>query len=203
ELPLGQQAKFLRLLENHTYRRVGGVKTLTCSARFLAATNRDLSAQVKKGSFRSDLYFRLTPFVIEVPPLRERREDIPLLARHLLDRTPHGRQKEIAPEAISLLLRYDWPGNVRELANALERATILAQSSAILEPKHFAFLNRSATDHVAYRLEFDHFPTIAELEAQVIRDAKLLTNGRPKEMATLLGISERHAYRLLKQSDTA
>ncbi|MCX7945614.1 MAG: sigma-54 dependent transcriptional regulator [Hydrogenophilus sp.] len=200
ELPLSQQAKFLRLLENRTFRRVGGVKNLTCHARFIAATHRPLSEMVAEGTFRSDLYYRLTSFVIEVPPLRARRDDIPLLARHLLTRSPRGRGKELSPAAISLLLEYDWPGNVRELANAIERATILAGEAPRLEPDHFAFLSIARRSLPRFTLAFDHFPTLAEAETALLAEAMIRADHRPRELARLLGISERHAYRLLHKT---
>ncbi len=198
ELPANQQAKFLRLLENRAYRRVGGVKTLTAQARFIAATNRDLAKMVQEQAFRGDLFYRLTTFVIEAPPLRARREDIPLLAHHLLQRIPGGRLRELSPAAIDKLCSYDWPGNVRELANAIERAAILAGHARRLEPKHFAFLQSSAPQ-AAYTLQFERFPTLAEAEQMLIREALQRHPNQPRALAKLLGISERHAYRLLEQ----
>ena len=120
ELPLEAQAKLLRALQEHEIDRVGGTKPISVDVRLVSATNRDLAADVKAGRFRSDLYFRLAVFPLAVPPLRERREDIPLIAATKTD-------KPIDDDAMTYLMAYDWPGNVRELQNVLERASILAK----------------------------------------------------------------------------
>jgi len=134
EIPLALQSKFLRVLQEKQYERVGEDKTRTVDVRIIAATNRNLKQAVADGAFREDLYYRLNVFPIEVPPLRERKEDIPLLAAHFLAqaarrlRLPLPRFTEAQAE---LLKRYDWPGNVRELQNATERALILAQNGLL------------------------------------------------------------------------
>src|SRR5205085_2973219 len=130
ELPLAVQGKVLRALEERTFERVGGGRTLRADVRLVAATNRDLAAMVEDGSFRADLFFRLNVFPIELPPLRERASDIPLLARHLLAeiaRRHHVEPPQLQEDAAQLLTDQPWPGNVRELANVLERAVILAE----------------------------------------------------------------------------
>ncbi|MGH8478434.1 MAG: sigma-54 interaction domain-containing protein [Gammaproteobacteria bacterium] len=129
ELSLPAQAKLLRALQEQEFERVGGTKTLRVDVRVIAATNRDLREAVKAGRFRSDLYYRINVFPLEVPPLRERREDIPLLARHFLLRFAHKLGKpleDIGRASVERLSRYGWPGNIRELQNVIERAAVLA-----------------------------------------------------------------------------
>ena len=134
ELPLAVQSKVLRALEERTFERVGGGRTLRADVRLVAATNRDLKAMVDTGQFRSDLYFRLEVFPIELPPLRERPSDVPLLARHLLAEIARRHRREppaLDEEAAELLSAQPWPGNVRELANLLERAVILCDGPVV------------------------------------------------------------------------
>jgi DNA-binding NtrC family response regulator len=127
ELPLEMQPKLLRALERKEIRRVGGARTQQVSIRVVAATNRDLAVEVNKGRFREDLYYRLAVAHIAVPPLRERREDIPLLVEHILASLPEGRERGPRPETIELMKRHEWPGNVRELRNVIERAVLFRQ----------------------------------------------------------------------------
>jgi DNA-binding NtrC family response regulator len=128
ELPLGMQPKLLRVLERKEVRRVGGAKTIEVDVRIVAATNRDLGVEVNRGRFREDLYYRLAVARIHVPPLRERKDDLPLLIEHILATTPGGETAQIAQETIDLMMKHDWPGNVRELRNVIERAVLLAES---------------------------------------------------------------------------
>jgi transcriptional regulator with PAS, ATPase and Fis domain len=128
------QAKLLRALQEREIRRVGGERTIKINARVIAATNRDLRAAVDAGTFREDLYFRLGAFVITVPPLRDRRDDIPPLVRHFMVRAANRMKKDIASvsaDAMSALIQYRWPGNVRELEHAVERAVILANGPTL------------------------------------------------------------------------
>ena len=137
ELPLEAQVKLLRVLQEHEFERVGGTQTVRVDARVIAATNRDLAADVQRGAFRADLFFRLNIFPIQVPPLRDRREDIPILAQHFLREFAGRLGRHGGPDrrarARSSSSTYDWPGNVRELANILERAVILCQGR-VLKP---------------------------------------------------------------------
>jgi transcriptional regulator with GAF, ATPase, and Fis domain len=138
DLPLALQSKLLRVLQERAFERVGGTSTLTVDVRLVAATNRDLRRAVERGEFREDLYFRLSVFPISIPSLRERRGDIPLLARHYVERFCRAMNKApiaIPEDCLDALRRYDWPGNVRELANCLERAVILCDGSE-LEVEH-------------------------------------------------------------------
>ena len=127
ELPLGMQPKLLRVLERRQVRRVGGSRTIDVDMRVIAATNRDLGVEVSRGRFREDLYYRLAVARVHVPPLRERREDIPLLIEHILSHTPGGERAAISDETVALMQKHDWPGNVRELRNVIERAVFLAE----------------------------------------------------------------------------
>ena len=135
ELPLGLQTKFLRVLEERRFERVGGQKAIEVDVRVVAATNRDLAEMVKRGTFREDLYYRLSVIHIDVPPLRERLDDVPLLAEHFLARFRHQAARRItgfAPDALAAMTRYAWPGNVRELRNAVERAIVLGDRDQII-----------------------------------------------------------------------
>ena len=134
DLPSQLQVKLLRVLQEHQYERVGESETRTTNARIIAATNADLRGALRQGRIRDDLYYRLCVVPIEVPPLRSRREDIPPLVHHLLNRvtTQHGLVRRISPQAMRILLDYAWPGNVRELANVLEYAVVVARGETIL-----------------------------------------------------------------------
>ncbi|RMH41926.1 MAG: FHA domain-containing protein [Deltaproteobacteria bacterium] len=129
ELPLSMQPKLLRVLERKEVRRVGGTKTIATDIRVVAATNRDLGVEVNRGRFREDLYYRLAVARVHVPPLRERREDIPLLVEHFLSITPGAEGTRLDPATIELMMKHDWPGNVRELRNVIERAVLLADAA--------------------------------------------------------------------------
>jgi DNA-binding NtrC family response regulator len=134
ELPLGLQTKFLRVLEERRFERVGGQKAIEVDVRVVAATNRDLAEMVRRGSFREDLFYRLSVIYTEVPPLRERLDDVPLLADHFLARFRHQAGRRItgfAADAMAVMQRYHWPGNVRELRNAVERAIVLGDRDQI------------------------------------------------------------------------
>ncbi len=135
ELPLGLQTKFLRVLEERRFERVGGQKAIEVDVRMVAATNRDLAEMVKRGTFREDLFYRLSVIMIDVPPLRERLDDVPLLAEHFLARFRQQAARRIsgfAPDALAAMTRYAWPGNVRELRNAVERAIVLGDREQIV-----------------------------------------------------------------------
>ncbi|MCX7897124.1 MAG: sigma-54 dependent transcriptional regulator [Rhodocyclaceae bacterium] len=197
DIGAGIQAKLLRVMETGAFRRLGGTKTLQADVRFIAATNRDLEAMTRTGAFRSDLFFRLSRFVIQLPPLRERREDIEPLARHFLARFTRTAPMTLSSAALTLLLAHDWPGNVRELKNAIERAVILARPGSQILPEHLAFLARSGAGEVLLR--FPHEPTLEELESAYFRQTLLKCGGNRQKTAAVLGISERHVYRLIEK----
>src|ERR1051325_7200595 len=136
---LDLQAKLLRVLQEQEFERVGGTSPIKVDVRIIATTNRDLAAEAEAGRFRRDLFFRLSVIPIQIPPLRDRIDDIPLLAYRFAAHAANDAKKEpagIAPDALALLQRHDWPGNVRELQHAVERAVILA-SGPMLLPVHF------------------------------------------------------------------
>ncbi len=143
ELELSLQAKLLRVLQDHCIERVGGTKLIQVDVRVIAASNTDLRKAVREGRFREDLYYRLNVFPIEIPPLRERKEDIPLLVEFFIDRFSKEmktEKKRLTDEAMKLLMEYDWKGNVRELENTIERAMILADGNWI-EPRHISLIS--------------------------------------------------------------
>jgi two-component system, NtrC family, response regulator HydG len=191
------QAKLLRVMETNTFRRLGGNKTLTSDARFVAATNRDIADMSRNGSFRSDLYFRLSRFVITVPPLRARREDIEPLARHFLALLTRTAPMTLAADALKLLVAYDWPGNVRELRNAVERAVILARPGTQVRAEHLAFIPRDQSGEVVLR--FGQEPTLEQIEREYLRQAMARHGGNRQKTAAVLGISERNIYRLIEK----
>jgi len=191
------QAKLLRVMETGTFRRLGGNKTLTADARFVAATNRDIEAMGRSGSFRSDLYFRLSRFVITVPALRSRREDIEPLARHFLSLLSRTAPTTLTADALKLLVAYDWPGNVRELRNAMERAIILARPGTQVRAEHLTFIPRVQTGETVLR--FGHEPTLEQIERDYVKQVMGKYGGNRQQTAAVLGISERHIYRLIEK----
>jgi len=191
------QAKLLRVMETSTFRRLGGNKTLAADVRFISATNRDLAKMSSSGDYRSDLYFRLSPFVITVPPLRERREDIPPLAQHFLSRFTRTMPSSLTAEALSLLVAYDWPGNVRELRNAIERAVILSRPGNQVQAQHLSFIPCSQMGETVLR--FSQEPTLEQIEREYLHQVMTKHGGNRQKIAAVLGISERHIYRLIEK----
>jgi len=189
ELPLETQTKLLRVLQEQEFERVGGSQTLKVDVRVIAATNRDLEAEVRRGSFRADLFYRLNVFPIEIPPLRDRKDDIPLLAGYFVRKFSQRMGKKIQSVSRAVyeqLHQYDWPGNVRELANLLERAVILCQSD-VLQPKHLA-VNRSKQVSAGP----EEIPTLEEAERRLILRALEQTGGilsGPNGAAQILGLN--------------
>jgi PAS domain S-box-containing protein len=197
ELIPSAQVKLLRVLQQRTYERLGGVETLRADVRIITATNRDISAEVSEGSFREDLFYRLNVFHIHIPPLRERREAIPLLAERILERIATDlRRPEIAlsKSAMQAIQEYNWKGNVRELQNALERAAILCGGS-LIGPDHLPIQadpvvvrrRSGAEDEIVVRLE-DGF-SMEKLEQRLVRQALKAARGNKSKAARLLGIS--------------
>ncbi len=195
------QAKLLRVLETGIFRRLGGTKDFQSDARILSATNCDLEALSREGVFRVDLYYRLSAFVIEVPPLRERRDDIPDLAAHFLRHHDFSRRinKKLSREALDLLVAYDWPGNVRELRNVIERAIIFSRDEGTILPVHLGFAQGQRSIDHSVNLNFDHEPTLEEIKDDYIQKITRKYNGNRAKIARALGVSERNLYRLLKK----
>lgn len=202
ELPIDLQAKLLRAIQEKEIRPVGSVKQVPINVRILGATNRDLEQAVNEGTFRRDLFFRLNVLALRIPPLRERRQDIPLLVAHILERIGRdsGAEKTISDDALKALLAYDWPGNVRELENSLERACALSSNTEI----QLRDLPTDLSSAPANQLErpTNGIVPIAELEKRTILDALAQVNGDKMLAARLLGIGKTTLYRKLKEYET-
>jgi len=190
ELPLELQSKFLRFLEEKKIRRVGGLTNFPVDTRIIAATNKNLKREVEAYKFRSDLYYRLNTIQLNIPPLRERPKDIPLLVEHyrqIFNRQFKKNIKGFSPKALYLLENYSWPGNVRELKNIMERIFILAQKDIITEKElPLDFITTLTNPQNNFKKEF---LTLAELEKQHINKALTMTSGNITKAAELLGIS--------------
>jgi len=201
ELPTDLQAKLLRAIQEKEIRPVGGTKQLPINVRILAATNRDLEQAVAQGTFRRDLYFRLNVLSLRIPPLRERRQDIPLLAAHFLERQVRtsGQERILADDALKVMLAYDWPGNVRELENCLERACAFT-TGPILHVRDLPSDIHSAPGTVAQANEGGpKIIPMAELEKLTILNTITQLNGDKLLAARLLGIGKTTLYRKLKE----
>jgi DNA-binding NtrC family response regulator len=206
---LALQVKLLRVLQDGEYERVGETKTRKASVRVIAATNENLEDCIKKGTFRSDLYYRLNIISIHLPPLRERKEDIPLLVEHFIEKHSAALNKKIhgiSDEAVKKLMDYRWPGNVRELENVIERACVLAKGALIgLEDMPDFILNEAASfSHAAGTKEVGEQTQGASLkdalkdpEKKIILDALEKCGGNKKETAKLLGINRTTLYKKL------
>jgi transcriptional regulator with PAS, ATPase and Fis domain len=196
------QAKLLRAIQEKEIRPVGSTRRIPINVRILAATNRVLEQAVTEGAFRRDLYFRLNVLSLRIPPLRERREDIPLLITHFMERTSRasGQEKILTDEAIKLLLAYDWPGNVRELENCLERTCAFTSGPLIHAPDLPPAI--AGTQIAVPTNGNGHGPARivprAELERQTILSAIAELNGDKLQAARLLGIGKTTLYRKLK-----
>lgn len=199
EMSLSTQAKLLRVLDGHSFERVGGDKPIRAQVRVVAATNRDLEKAVAEGRFRSDLYFRLRVVEIKVPPLRVRVEDVPILAEHFLARYAGEMGKKIkgfSAEAIEKLMAYDWPGNVRELKNAIERAVVLTRNS-VIGPEELAL---NAPARLAVPAAFAPV-SLEEIEAEHIRGVLEHTGWNKSQAASILGIERSTLDRKIKRYD--
>ncbi len=201
ELPLDLQSKLLRAIQEKEIRPVGGTKRLPINVRILAATNRDLEQGVAQGTFRRDLYFRLNVLTLRIPPLRERRQDIPLLAAHFLERTCRdtGREQTLSDEALKAMLAYDWPGNVRELENCLERACALVSGPVIHVNDLPTVIHSAAGTTLMAGDRSSRIQPIAELEKNTIINTITQLNGDKLLAAKMLGIGKTTLYRKLKE----
>ncbi|RLJ71150.1 two-component system NtrC family response regulator [Hydrogenivirga caldilitoris] len=191
EVPLPVQAKLLRFVETRKFRRVGGLKEIGVNVRIVAATNRNLKEMVQKGEFRSDLLYRLNSMEVEIPPLRERKEDIPMLAQLFLKRF----KKKIGEKGIKLLMGYDWPGNVRELKNTIERASLLSKGDYVDDS---LCLPSISEEEACLEDLFSKMPTLRDLELFYVSYLyrKL---GSAERVAEVLGCSRRTVFRKLKE----
>ncbi|CDI49935.1 phosphoenolpyruvate hydrolase family protein [Clostridium tetani] len=205
DMDLSIQAKFLRIIQQQEFERVGGDKTIKVDVRIICATNKDLKKEVKEGRFREDLYYRLNTITLYVPPLRERKEDVPFLIHHFLKEKGKKFDKiapKISPEVFDALMEYDWPGNVRELENAMERAIILCE-------KHLIRLNNLPMSIINNNKEFDESKhvtpidiketTIRNMEREIIIEALEKYDWNRTKTSKSLGISRRTLYNKIKE----
>ncbi len=206
EMGITLQARLLRVIENKTFRRVGGVQDLHVNTRIISATNRDLGVAIEEKSFRKDLYFRLKVIPIQVPPLRDRREDVPMLVDYFIDRFNKELGKHVMPvrrDVLEALLRYDWPGNVRELRNVIERAILLEAEHEILldhlPPEIRGGMPTPAKADISSSFLPSFFPmTLREIERIQIQRTLDQTNGNKSKAASILGISRQTLREKLK-----
>ncbi|MDB4959642.1 MAG: acetoacetate metabolism regulatory protein AtoC [Myxococcales bacterium] len=209
EISQSVQVKLLRFLQEHEFERVGGTQTIHVDVRVIAATNRNLTEEVAKGRFREDLYYRLNVVALETPPLRDRRCDIPALAKFFLDKYSKANAKTLdalTATTLEMLVAYDWPGNVRELENAIERAVVLTPGNQI-EPRSLPSTVRPATSAAVSGMPVIPGATMAELERHAILETMKATGGSTSKAAEMLGISARtiqyrlHEYNEAPRSD--
>jgi len=205
------QVKLLRFLQEREFERVGGTQTIHVDVRVIAATNRNLPEEVAKGRFREDLYYRLNVVALEMPPLRDRRGDIPALAKFFLDKYAKLNEKtleDLTPQMLELLVSHDWPGNVRELENAIERAVVLTSGSAI-EPRALPSTVRPAAGHLVPGSPQIPGAKMVEIERHAILETMKACGGSTSKAAEMLGISTRtiqyrlHEYNEAPRSDVA
>jgi len=196
ELPINIQAKLLRVLESGEIRRLGDSKSIFIDSRIITATNKDIAAEVKKGSFREDLFFRINIVHISLPPLRERKDDIPLLVQHFLKtHRINMTEKKVCPDALRSMMKYNWPGNIRELENVIENLMIIVDDEKIgvcnlpEEIRGYAGTNDNVLDADA---------TLSDLERQHIINTLSKINGNKTRVAETLGISIKTLYNKLK-----
>lgn len=223
ELPITLQKAFLRVLQEHRFRPLGSNKEVTSDFRLIAATNRNLDAMVEEGTFRSDLLFRLRSFIIELPPLRERREDIKELARYHIDKfcDQYGvASKGFSPEFLETLMSYSWPGNVRELVNTLDRTLATSRFEQTLYPKHLPShirvqVRRAEMENDAAVAQGENGQAVrklpklqdfrdavyAEAEKQYLHDLMEITESDIAEACRISGLSQSRLYALLKKNN--
>jgi transcriptional regulator with GAF, ATPase, and Fis domain len=199
ELAPALQVKLLRVLQEREFERVGGTHPIKVNIRLIAATNRDLEDAVRKGEFRQDLYYRLAVVKMTMPPLRERREDIPMLTRHFVQKYAKRcgvKAKPISREAMAALVHYEWPGNVRELENAIERSLVMGSSDMVLlEDLPESLLEQNAPEDIT---EGKYHGSVKELKKQLILDAVEQTGGNYVEAAGILGVHPNYLHRLIR-----
>ena len=200
DLPLSLQVKMMRVIQSKTFERVGGAEPVKSDVRIIAATNKDIEREVEEGRFRADLYYRLNVLPIYIPPLRERREDIPLLADFFLKRFNREIKKQISgfsPEAMDLLLSFAWPGNVRELENAIERAVVTAQAD-LLTPEAFILAGHTQAREDQYAGK-QLKEAVNVFKRHFIRQTLEMNRWNQTRTAKLLGIQRTYLSRLVKE----
>jgi transcriptional regulator with PAS, ATPase and Fis domain len=197
-MPLNTQAKLLRVLQEREFERVGGTKTISVDIRLIAATNKKLPDLINDKLFREDLYFRLNVFSISLPPLRERQEDISILANHFLEHSP--KQAKLSTSALQVLIGYSWPGNIRELKNVLEQAAILSENG-IIDAQHLPQAVKQKSSLTANNISDDTPLDIRLhlLEKEIITEALKRSGGIQVKAANLLGINQRSLWHRVKK----
>jgi len=199
DMPLNTQAKLLRVLQEKEFERVGGIKPIKVNIRFLAATNKNLPEMIKQGKFRDDLYFRLNVFPINIPALRDRKEDIILLANHFLK--CQGSEARISNATLQKIISYSWPGNVRELKNVMEHTAILCEDDAI-DPKHLPASMLALKDFSPVSSQDTDIPLDDKLnlmEREIIIETLRKTGGVQVKAANMLGINQRSLWHRIKK----
>jgi transcriptional regulator with PAS, ATPase and Fis domain len=199
ELPLSLQAKLLRVLQEREFERVGGTRRVRVDFRLVAATNRDLEQAIKTGRLREDLYYRIAVVTLNIPPLRDRPEDIPLLASHFVRLHAKRARRTVvgfSPDALECLSGYDWPGNVRELDNAIEHAVVLGSTETILREDLPAALGEGARP--ANPRPAAYHDAVREAKAQLILTALRQSGGNCAAAARLLGLDRNYLHRLIR-----
>jgi DNA-binding NtrC family response regulator len=201
ELPIDLQAKLLRAIQEKEIRPVGSTKQIPINVRILAATNRDLEEGVAQGTFRRDLYYRLNVLSLRIPSLKERRQDIPILATHFLERQSRasGNERSLSDEAMKAMLAYDWPGNVRELENCLERACAFTTGPVIHLGDLPAAISQLQGSEIPSNGGANKIMPMSELERQTILNTIAQLNGDKLKAARMLGIGKTTLYRKLKE----
>lgn len=200
ELPLPLQAKLLRVLQESVYERVGGTGTINVDIRLLCATAKNLEDAIKEGSFRQDLFYRLNVIPLVLPPLRDRKDDVPVLTNHFLHEfsVKRGMAMEISSDAMQQLIAYDFPGNIRELKNIIERASVLAPEGIINSTDLPSDLSVTAS-HQDFPDTYILAEAVAQTEKQLVLKALTHTCGKRAEAAVLLGISRKNLWEKMKQ----
>ncbi len=202
EMSLNLQAKLLRVLQEKEFEKLGSTQTLQVDVRIIATTNRDLKEEVKKGKFREDLFYRLNVVPIELPLLRDRKEDIPLLVEYFIQKYSAENKKSvqgIADDALRILMKYNWPGNVRELENTIERAVVISREP-LLKPQHFLTFNAFQEDWQGGNQTWSgNTKNLKEMERQKILEVLRETNGNRTRAAEELGISVRTLRNKLRE----
>ena len=200
EMPLPLQAKLLRVLQEREIERVGGNQTIKVNVRIICSTSKNLADESRQGNFREDLFYRLQVIPIEVPPLRERKEDIPELCQYFLDEFSRERNEPLlmTDQAVQALMEYEYPGNVRELKNIVERISVLALEP-VIEPWHLPPDFASTVFEQAEQSSFNLAASLAVTEKAVILKALRMTDGKRAKAAELLGISRKNLWEKLKQ----
>jgi transcriptional regulator with PAS, ATPase and Fis domain len=201
DMPLNLQSKILRVIQEKEFYRVGGSRTIKVDVRFIASTNQNLEKMVQEGRFREDLYYRLNVFTLHIPPLRERKEDIPLLVDYFLRNLPN--KVEISSVALQMLMVFPWPGNIRELENIIESAAVIAENGYIepaqLPAKITGLFNNSETNKISLPVNLALDDRLNEIEKSMIIEALRKTGGVQVRATELLGINQRSLWHRIKK----